>query len=74
MKSLSRILFMLLAFFVLIEVVWFSCEPFQRQQLLEAIGRDNLAREVQLDPYYPLLSQLSELRLKDHDRVLEDIQ
>ncbi|MGK0248912.1 MAG: hypothetical protein ACI910_001646 [Oleispira sp.] len=74
MKSLSRILFMLLAFFVLIEVVWFSCEPFQRQQLLEAIGRDDLAREVQLDPYYPLLSQLSALRLKDHDRVLEEIQ
>jgi hypothetical protein len=74
MKSLSRILFMLLAFFVLIEVVWFSCEPFQRQQLLEAIGRDDLAREVQLDPYYPLLSQLSELRLKDHDRVLEETQ
>lgn len=74
MKSLSRILFIVLAFFVLIEVVWFSCEPFQRQQLLEVIGRDDLAREVQLDPYYPLLSQLSELRLKDHDRVSEEIQ
>jgi hypothetical protein len=74
MKSLSRILFIVLVFFVLIEVVWFSCEPFQRQQLLEAIGRDDLAREVQLDPYYPLLSQLSELRLKDHDRALEEIQ
>jgi hypothetical protein len=73
-KSLFRILFMLLAFFVVIEVVWFSCEPFQRQQLLEAIGRDDLAREVQLDPYYLLLSQLSQLRLKNHDRVLEEIQ
>jgi hypothetical protein len=67
MKSLSRILFMLLAFFFFIEVVWFICEPFQRQQLLEAIGRDDLAREVQLDLYHPLLSQLSELRSQDHD-------
>jgi hypothetical protein len=73
MKSLSRILFMLLAFFVLIEVVWFICEPFQRQQLLEAIGRDDLARKVQLDPYHPLLSQLSELRSQDHDRGLGEI-
>ena len=74
MKSLARILFMLLAFFLLTEVVWFSCEPFQRQQLLEKLGRDDLAREVQLDPYYPLLSQLYELRLKDHDRALAEIQ
>ena len=74
MKSLSRILFMLLAFLLLTEVVWFSCEPFQRQQLLEKLGRDDLAREVQLDPYYPLLSQLYELRLQDHDRALEEIQ
>jgi hypothetical protein len=73
MKSLSRILFMLLAFFFFIEVVWFICEPFQRQQLLEAIGRDDLAREVQLDLYHPLLSQLSELRSQDHDRGLGEI-
>ncbi|MFQ3171301.1 MAG: hypothetical protein ACI9DG_001335 [Oleispira sp.] len=73
MKSLSHILFMLLAFFVLIEVVWFICEPFQRQQLLEAIGRDDLAREVQLELYHPLLSQLSELRSQDHDRGLGEI-
>ena len=74
MKSLYRILFMLSAFFVLIEVVWLSCEPFQRQQLLEAMGRDDLARELQLDPYYPLLTQLYQLRLEDHDRALEEIQ
>ena len=74
MKSLSRILSMLLIFFLLIEVVWFSCESFQRQQLLEGLGRDDLARELQLDPYYPLLPQLYALRLQDHDRVLEDIQ
>ncbi|MBL4798719.1 MAG: DUF4124 domain-containing protein [Oleispira sp.] len=74
MKSLSRILFMLLAFFLSIEVVWFSCESFQRQQLLEALGRDDLARELQLDPYYPLLSQLYQLRLEDHHRATEDIQ
>jgi hypothetical protein len=73
MKSLSHILFMLLACFVLIEVVWFICEPFQRQQLLEAIGRDDLAREVQLELYHPLLSQLSELRSQDHDRGLGEI-
>ncbi|MFT7411065.1 MAG: hypothetical protein ACI9EX_001670 [Oleispira sp.] len=65
---------MVLAFFVLIEVVWFSCEPFQRQQLLKIIGRDDLAREVQLDLYYPLLSQLSELRLKKREQVLDKIQ
>lgn len=74
MKSLSRILFMLSAFFVLTEVVWFSCEPFQRQQFLEALGRDDLARELQLDPYYPLLTQLYQLRLEDHDRALEELQ
>ena len=74
MKSLTRILFMLLAFFLSTEVVWFSCEPFQRQQLLEALGRDDLAREIQLDPYYPILSQLYQLRLQDHDRALEEIQ
>ncbi|MFT4908243.1 MAG: hypothetical protein ACI978_002333 [Oleispira sp.] len=74
MKSLSRILFMLVLFLLLTEVVWFSCEPFQRQQLLEKLGRDDLARELQLDPYYPLLSQLYELRLQDHDRALEEIQ
>mgnify|MGYP005993720027 FL=1 len=65
---------MLSAFFVLTEVVWFSSEPFQRQQLLEALGRDDLAREVQLDPYYPLLTQLYQLRLEDHDRALEELQ
>jgi hypothetical protein len=65
---------MLSAFFVLIEVVWLSCEPFQRQQLLEAMGRDDLARELQLDPYYPFLNQLYQLRLEDHDRALEEIQ
>lgn len=74
MKSLSRILFMLLAFFFSIEVVWLSCEPFQRQQLLEALGRDDLAREIQLDPYYPLLSQLYQLRLEDHHRAVEEMQ
>jgi hypothetical protein len=72
--SFSRILFMLLAFFLLIEVVWFSCEPSQRQQLLEKLGRDDLAREVQLDPYYPLLSQLYELRLQDRDQALVEIK
>lgn len=74
MKSLSRILFMLLAIFCALEVVWFSCEPFQRQQLLEALGRDDLAREIQLEPYYPLLSQLYQLRLEDHQRALEEMQ
>lgn len=74
MKSLSRILFMLLAFFLSIEVVWFSCESYQRQQLLEALGRDDLAREIQLDPYYPLLSQLYQLRLEDHNRALDEMQ
>ena len=74
MKSLSRILFMLLAFFLSTEVVWFSCEPFQRQQLLEALGRDDLAREIQLDPYYPILSQLYQLRMEDHESALEEIQ
>jgi len=65
---------MLLAFFLSIEVVWFSCESFQRQQLLEALGRDDLARELQLDPYYPILSQLYELRIQDYESALEDIQ
>jgi len=65
---------MLLAFFLSIEVVWFSCESFQRQQLLEALGRDDLAREIQLDPYYPLLSQLYQLRLDDHNRALDEMQ
>ncbi|MFT6450330.1 MAG: hypothetical protein ACJAW8_002711 [Oleispira sp.] len=74
MKSLSRILFMLLAFLLLTEVVWFSSEPFQRQQILEKLGRDDLARALQLDPYYPLLSQLYELRLQDHDRALKEIE
>lgn len=74
MKSLSRILFMLFAFFLSIEVVWFSCESYQRQQLLEALGRDDLAREIQLDPYYPLLSQLYQLRLEDHNRALDEMQ
>lgn len=74
MKSLSRILFMLLAFFLSIEVVWFSCEAYQRQQLLEALGRDDLAREIQLDPYYPLMPQLWLMRLEDHQHVLEEIQ
>lgn len=74
MKSFTRILFMLLAFFLSTEVVWFSCEPFQRQQLLEALGRDDLARELQLDPYYPILSQLYQLRMEDHESALEEIQ
>jgi hypothetical protein len=65
---------MLLAFFLSIEVVWFSCESFQRQQLLEALGRDDLAREIQLDPYYPIMPQLWLLRLEDHKRALEEIQ
>mgnify|MGYP002700072636 FL=1 len=74
MKSLSRILFMLFAFFLVIEVVWFSCESFQRQQLLEALGRDDLAREIQLDPYYPIMPQLWLMRLEDHNRAIEEAQ
>jgi hypothetical protein len=71
MKSLSRILFMLFTFFLSIEAVWFSCEPFQRQQLLEALGRDDLARIIQLDPYFPLLPQIYQLRLEGHEGALE---
>lgn len=74
MKSLSRILFMLLAFFLSIEVVWFSCKSFQRQQLLEALGRDDLAREIQLDPYFPIMPQLWRIRLDDHQRALEEVE
>ena len=74
MKSISRILFLLFAFFLSIEVVWFSCETYQRQQLLEALGRDDLAREIQLDPYYPIMPQLWLMRLEDHNRVVEEIQ
>lgn len=74
MQSLSRILFMLSAFFFLLEVVWFSSEPVQRQHLLETVGRDDLAREIQLDPYSPLLSQLYQLRLQDHDQAFEEIK
>ena len=65
---------MLFAFLLSIEVVWFSCEPFQRQQLLEALGRDDLARIIQLDPYFPLLPQIYQLRLEDHNRALEEIE
>ena len=74
MKSLSRILSMLFAFFVLIEVIWFSCESFQRQQLLETLGRDDLAREIQLDPYFPIMPQLWKMRWDDHQRALEEIK
>jgi hypothetical protein len=74
MKSLSRILFMLFAFLLSIEMIWFGCEPYERQQLLEALSRDDLAREIQLDPYYPLLSQLYQLRIEDHQRALDDLQ
>lgn len=65
---------MLFAFFLSIEVVWFSCESFQRQQLLEALGRDDLAREIQLDPYYPIMPQLWLMRLEDHNRALDEMQ
>jgi hypothetical protein len=58
---------MLFAFFLSIQVVWFSCEFFQRQQLLEA-----LAREVQLAPYFPIMPQLWRIRLDDHQRA-EDL-
>jgi hypothetical protein len=74
MKSLSRILFMLLAFFLFIEAAWFSCDSFQRQQLLEALGRDDLAREIQLDPYYPIMPQIWLMRLEDHHRAVEQTQ
>lgn len=74
MKSFSRILFLLFSFFLLTEVVWFSCEPFQRQQMLAALGRDDLARELQLDPYYPIYPQLYYLRLQDHERAVSEIQ
>lgn len=74
MKSLSRILFMLLAFLLGVEMIWFGCGPYQRQQLLETLGRDDLARGIQLDPYYPLLSQLYQLRVEDHQRVLDDLR
>ncbi len=65
---------MLFAFFLVIEVIWFSCESFQRQQLLEALGRDDLAREIQLDPYYPIMPQLWLMRLEDHNRAVEETQ
>lgn len=74
MKSLFRILFMLFAFFLSIEVVWFSCDTYQRQQLLESLGRDDLAREVQLDPYFPIMPQLWRMRLEDHQRVVDDLE
>ena len=65
---------MLLAFFLSIEVVWLSCKSFQRQQLLEALGRDDLAREIQLDPYFPIMPQLWRIRLDDHQRALEEVE
>jgi hypothetical protein len=65
---------MLLAFFLVIEAAWFSCDSFQRQQLLEALGRDDLAREIQLDPYYPIMPQLWLMRLDDHNRAIDEMQ
>ncbi len=63
---------MLFAFFLVIEVVWFSYDSFQRQQLLEILGRDDLAREIQLDPYYPIMPQLWLMRLDDHNRAINE--
>lgn len=67
MKSLSRILLMLLFFLIFIEIIWFNCDSTQRQKLLEILGRNDLAREIQLDPYYPILPQLYKLRLQDFE-------
>ena len=65
---------MLFTFFLSIEAVWFSCDSYQRQQLLESLGRDDLALIIQLDPYYPLLPQIYLLRLEDHERSMEEMQ
>ena len=65
---------MLFTFFLSIEAVWFSCDSYQRQQLLESLGRDDLALIIQLDPYYPLLPQIYLLRLEDHERSIEEMQ
>ena len=67
-------LFMLFTFFLSIEAVWFSCDSYQRQQLLESLGRDDLALIIQLDPYYPLLPQIYLLRLEDHEHSIEEMQ
>lgn len=73
-KSIARIFFMLFTFLLSIEVVWFSCDSYQRQQLLESLGRHDLALIIQLDPYHPLLPQVYQLRLEDHERSLEEVQ
>lgn len=69
MKRLSHIFFMLVAFFLFTELIWFSCEPLERQQLLEALGRDDLVREISLDPYSSILVQIYHLRIEDYNRV-----